>query len=267
LVNNPFDIIVTNTSSDVDTVVNDTNKSDSSVLKNKPKLFHLKDFIINLKNNSIKQQFDRLVYSSNITAYDIAQSCSRQVLYKLLNYPVKLYESVWLPVLFRAKIGTAIHDFIQENFDFDEIEVVIKIPEFKFSGRIDAINGNDVLIEIKTVPFTEYKEIIECNFPRNKDLKQTLVYKYLLENHIEKIRPDDNSSSTEHNFPKKSNYKFNYIQFIYIAHDLISAEYNTINESIEITKIIKNKIKNDISNHPDHRFYFMYVFALDTKVE
>ena len=250
---NVFDLVDNNNDNN-----NDKSKSETNINKlDTPKLFDMGVFISNLKNKTQYDNFNRLIYSDNITAYDIAITCNRQVTYKLLNYPIRSYESAWLPVLFRSTMGIAIHDFIQSNYDFDQIEAQIIIPEYKFYGKVDAINGNNVLIEIKTVPFSDYKNILDTNSPRPKDLKQTLIYKYLLENHIDKI---DTSKSNL----KIQEYKFQYIQFIYIAHDLISADIESISQQLQLVNHLKKNIfKYELSNHPDKRFFFMNTITID----
>lgn len=230
-----------------------------------PRFFNIEEFISNLKKKSEKSKFERFLFSDNINAYDISQCCIAQVLYRLYNTPVPSYEDIWLPVYMRSVIGSAVHDFIQSNFNFDETEVVIKIDKFKFSGRVDAIINNDVLVEIKTVSYNDYKSIINKNAPRNKDLYQTLIYKHLLENYLDEINltkerliKEDHNNKSKYNWPKQNNYNFKYIQFIYIAHDLTSSDVSSISEALYIQKQIKKQL-----NSKYNKFFFIKDIIID----
>jgi len=249
-----------------DKIFSEQNKDENIKDKQKEiKLFSVSEFIKNLSKNSIKNNFMRLIHSNSITAYDISQNCVRQVVYRLLNYPVKSYEDIWLPVKLRQVIGSSIHEFIYQNYSFDEVEVAVKIDEFNFSGRVDAINSSSVLIEIKSVPYKDYENIITKTAPREKDLKQTLVYKVLLERYLDKILKTKNAlekEKTNYNFPKQTSYKFKYLQFIYVAHDLISADTESIYEELALIKALKRKL-----NSKQNSYYFMKVVTVDVLKE
>jgi hypothetical protein len=150
------------------------------------KSFTIHDFVKNLNNKAVVEKFEQYLFSDNITAYDIAYNCILQVLFRLNNIPVESLESKWLPVLLRAIIGSAVHKFIQLNYDFDEVEVPVKIPEIRFSGKVDAIIGGNTLVEIKTVTLNDFNLIRKKNLPRKKDFIQLYCYKYLMEEYQEK---------------------------------------------------------------------------------
>jgi len=245
--------------------INKHSDENKNIIDDKPRFFSIDEFISNLKKNSEKSKFERLLFSDNINAYDISQCCIAQVLYRLYNTPVPSYEDVWLPVYMRAVIGNAVHEFIQSNFNFDEIEVVVKIDKFKFSGRIDAIINNNVLVEIKTVSYNDYKSIINTNMPRDKDLHQTLIYKYLLENYLDEINKtrerlikEDSINKTKYNWPRQNNYSIKYIQYIYVAHDLTSSEVSSISEALYIQKQIKKQL-----NSKYNKFFFIKDIIID----
>jgi len=241
-----------------------TNNTMSNSDSRKVTFFDIDKFAANLKNNSSKRNFDRYLFSENITAYDVAHNCIRQVLYRLYNTPIPYYNDIWLPVYMRQIIGNAVHEFIQDNFEFSEVEVAIKIDEFRFSGRIDAIINNNVLVEIKTVSFNDYRAIVNSNTPRDKDIKQVLIYKHLLENYLDKINETKNKlqDSDKYNWPKLDKYNIQYLQFIYIAHDLISSDVSSISEAIAIQRELKKKL-----NSKYNKFYFIKDIIIEVNNE
>ena len=266
--NSLFDYITKPVNQQSDTSNSDNYKpnntqSDINVIDNsKPKFFNIDKFVENLKSKSIKSNFDRMLFSDNINAYDIAHNCINQTLYRLYNTPIPAYEDVWLPVQMRQVIGSAIHEFIQSNYEFDEIEVAVKVEKYKFSGRIDAIFSNNTIVEIKSVPYNDYKSIVNQNAPREKDLYQTLIYKHLLENNLQDIIQYKNKLSKEeqqkYNWPKQDSYNIQYIQFIYIAHDLISSDISSISEALYIQREIKKKL-----NSKYNKFFFIHTITID----
>ena len=112
-----------------------------------------------------------------------------------------------------------------------------------------------MLIEIKSVSFNDYEKIINSNKPREKDLKQALIYKHLLENYIDKIFETKNEidpDGLKYNWPKYNEYNIKYIQFIYVAHDLISSEADTIQETLMLLKQMKRQL-----NSRNNKFFFI----------
>lgn len=196
--------------------------------------------------------------SQNINAYDLAHNCIRAVVYKLLNTPVRSFATKWLPVLLRSTIGTAIHDFIQSTTNqFTESEISIKIPSIKFSGRIDNLIGNNILVEIKSCNYTDYQKIIKKSRPRDADFYQTIVYKYILENYLNEAK--DSRIQTRTNKPKLNSYNIDKIQFIYVAHDIMASDVEDFGEILNRIKVLKQTL-----NSKSNVFYFMTTIVLDT---
>ena len=152
-------------------------------------LFDIEVFAEELRRKSENKNRGYLTAAKNINAYDVANNCIRQIVYKLSGTPIKSYADRWLPIFLRTALGSAVHNFLQENTkQFTEQEVSLKVPSLKFSGRLDALIGNNILIEIKSMPYDEYEKAIRTNTPRNKDFIQALLYVYMLENHIDEIK-------------------------------------------------------------------------------
>jgi hypothetical protein len=135
--------------------------------------------------------------ASNINAYDIADNCIRQIVYKLTQTPVKSFGDKWLPLSFRSTLGSACHDFIQGiSTQFTESEISLKVPSIRFSGRLDNLIGYNVLVEIKSCTYNDYKKIIRDQKPRLADFYQVMTYKYVLENHLEEAKKPEIKTRT-----------------------------------------------------------------------
>ena len=210
---------------------------------------------------SEKAENKNKVYSelaANISSYDISDGCIRSVVYKLLGTPVKDFRDRWLPLSFRATLGNACHDFIQRTTDqFSESEVSLKIPSIRFSGRLDNLNGNNVLVEIKSCTHSDYAKIIKDQRPRNADFYQTMAYKYVLENHLEEAK--DPTIKTRSNKPKLNKYDIDTIQFIYLAHDITASDIEDFGTAVKLVKHVKKQL-----NSRRNPFYFITSLVLDT---
>lgn len=191
-------------------------------------------------------------YSENINAYDIASACIMQVLYRIRSQPIQSYANLYLPVYMRSVIGTGIHSFIQDYSDqFTETEVILKVPSLRFSGRLDALIGNNILVEIKSCAYNDYKKIIKSSKPRDADFLQAMTYKHLLENHIDEVKQGKITRENT-NLPKLDKYKIDIIQFIYVAHDICAADIESFDEALEMIKKVKNLL-----NSKRDQFFFM----------
>lgn len=221
------------------------------------KPFDTKEFANELKRKSEEKNKKFAAYSENINAYGIAQECISAVVKKILNYPVESYADKWLPLVMRSTIGTAIHDVIQNNTSqFTETEASIKVPSIRFSGRLDGIIGNNVLVEIKSCPYKDYEWIVKNQQPRKSDFYQLMIYKYIIENYIDEIKSHDKKLRTP--APKLNNYNIDTLQFIYVAHDICAADVETLDEALNSVKNVK-KILNSKSND----FFFITSAILD----
>ena len=221
-------------------------------------LFDVEKFSEHIVKNNIKDKINRLEWSQNITGYDIAQSCPRETLFRLDGVNYTNLNKMWHAVAIKCVIGTAIHDFIQDSpyNVFTELETVVKVPSINVSGRVDGIINDNVLVEIKSCPYKDFSSIVNNNKYRQKDFMQVVLYKYLLENHLDEINTLDN----KYNKPKFDKYKFKKIQMIYIANDLISGDMVNISESYKLVETLKAKL-----NAKTNPFWFITTVVIDVE--
>jgi CRISPR/Cas system-associated exonuclease Cas4 (RecB family) len=219
-------------------------------------LFSVDNFKRTLRQKTAAKNKNYQDYSSTINAYDCF-SCIRIPYFRINSIPVNDYSSTFLPVEMRATLGKAVHDFIQEvEGNFTETEVCLKVPELKLSIRLDGLIGSNVLCEIKSCGYSDYEKILKGLTPRNKDFYQTIVYKYLLENYLDIVKQQKPSRSGS--VPSLDKYNIQYIQFIYVCHELLTAESNTIGESVEYAKALKRQLES--KRNP---FWFIKVLTVD----
>lgn len=199
--------------------------------------------------------------TQNITGYDICSSCIQEVLFRLRNTPIDDYSDSWLPVWLRTSLGNAAHEFLQSNTSqFTETELNLKVPSIKFYGKIDYAIGSEILGEIKSVPYNEYTSIVRNQRPREKDFLQIMTYTYILNNYLSEIK--DKSVYVAPRAGKKpllDSYNTKKIQFIYIAHDLISS-----NETESLTAARKRvvELKKQVRSKTNP-FYFISTIVID----
>lgn len=106
-------------------------------------------------------------------------SCLRKSYYERMKYTVNDSDLFNFPqLLLIQEVGNKVHDLVSENYDFDEVEKVLKSENFKLKGRVDAIK-NSTIFEIKTVDPSEFKQIQKI---RENDYNQGIVYGYILNN-------------------------------------------------------------------------------------
>lgn len=221
-----------------------------------PKLFDINHFISDLSAKSENKNKMAKQHSININSYDVAHNCIREIIFKIQNYPVESYRDTWLPILMRAALGNAVHDFIQSAYTgFTEMECSVKVPSIRASTRMDALINDNVLVEIKSCTYTDYYKIVNQQKPRDADFLQTMYYKYLLENHLEEAQQQKNLRSPA---PKLSSYNIEYIQLIYVAHDICSADCKSVSESIEVSKKVKKML-----NSRRNQFHYITAITLD----
>lgn len=221
--------------------------------------FNIDTFIKELyERSSVRNQLYRESIQ-NISAYDISSGCIREIIYKLANTPVESFADKWLPILMRSTIGTAIHEFIQNNTNqFTEREVSLKIPSIRFSGRLDNLIGPNNLIEIKSCPYSDYEKIITTRKPRVSDFYQSVTYKYILENHLEEARDPKIEIRKGTVKPKFDKYEIKTVQFIYVAHDVTATDVDSFAEILERIKQLKRLL-----NSKSNSFFFITTMVVD----
>lgn len=222
-------------------------------------VFDIQKFGRELYSKSEMKNKERLSRpSQNITGYDIAHNCIMQVLFKLRNTPIKNYADSWLPIFMRTEVGSAVHNFIQGNTSqFTETEVNLKIPSIGFYGKIDYMIGGGVLGEIKTCTYSDYKTIVNQQKPREKDFLQAFTYYYMLKNYLDEAR----SVEIYHGMgdkPRLDRYDVRKMQFLYIAHDIISSQAESYSEMMEYVKIVKQNL-----NSRKNSFFFITSLVID----
>jgi uncharacterized membrane-anchored protein YjiN (DUF445 family) len=204
------------------------------------------------EKSAVKNQLYREAIQ-NISAYDISSGCIREIIYKLNNTPVESFADRWLPILMRSTIGTAIHEFIQNNTNqFTEREVSLKIPSIRFSGRLDNLIGPNMLIEIKSCPYSDYEKIISTRKPRVNDFYQSMAYKYILENHLDEARDPNIKVRQGTQKPKFDKYDIKTVQFIYVAHDVTATDVDSFAEILQRIKDLKRLL-----NSKSNSFFFI----------
>lgn len=203
--------------------------------------------------------------NQNITGYDICHNCIQQVLFKLRNTPIPNYSDIWLPIHMRTELGNAVHSFLQTNTkQFTETELNLKVPSIGFYGKIDYAIGDKILGEIKSVPYNEYAGIVKNQKPRDKDYLQLMTYSYIISNYLDEIK---SSSVRVPKFmglkPQLKKYTPEKIQFIYVAHDVISSAET---ESFTTTKKRIMDFKKTL-NSKNNPFFFITTLLIDLSDE
>lgn len=221
--------------------------------------FNIDVFIKELyKKSAVKNQLYREAVQ-NISGYDIASGCIREIIYKLCNTPVESFADSWLPILMRSTIGTSIHEFIQNNSNqFTEREVSLKIPSLRFSARLDNLIGPNNLIEIKSLPYSDYEKVITTRKPRIADFYQAITYKYMLENHLVEAKDPTIKIREGTRKPKLDKYDIKTIQFIYVAHDVTATDVDTFGEILQRIKDLKRLL-----NSKSNTFFFITTLVVD----
>ncbi len=136
------------------------------------------------------QSYDRPYISVTETI-----ACIRRSFYQRQKYPIDVksqYKFAYVSLI--TNIGDAVHSFIQNLYDFEELEKTIISEKYQVKGRIDGLRGN-FLIEIKTIDEDKFKNTFV-----KRDYHQGLVYAYILNNEY--------------------NYSINTITIVYVLRNL-----------------------------------------------
>jgi hypothetical protein len=248
----------------IDYKYNDTNTEENNLEEpftnnNADKLFSVTDFIESVRQKGASRNESVSLKSESISAYDVAHNCIRTPIFRITNQPVKTWQHTWLPIGFRASMGNAGHDFIQDHDDnITESECTLKVPSRRLSSRLDSLIGDNVLIEIKTCSYTDYNKIISSQKPRPHDYLQSLLYKYLLENHLDELKKQKPTHGGT--IPKLEKYNIEYIQLVYVCHELVSADSASLSESVKFATNLKKSLES--RRNP---FWFITCNTIDLK--
>lgn len=102
-------------------------------------------------------------------------SCLRKTYYSRMKYEIDLnkqFNFVYLDLI--NEIGNAIHSYIQEIYNFTEIEKTVISEKYKIKGRVDAIKDS-FLYEFKTLDEKKFKGIY-----LKEHYYQPIIYSYIL---------------------------------------------------------------------------------------
>lgn len=230
-----------NSSEDLSIKDNYNNSTSNETILN---LFTVEDFKKHLKINSANSNKNFIDNSERLNAYDIVHSCIRNPIFRLLGTPIHDYSDNWLPVKLRGTIGSACHNFLQTMHNsFSENEIYLRIPSLNISVKIDSLIGNNILVEIKTCSYNDYSKILKTNHARTEDFYQALLYKYLLENHIDEAKKQQ-IDLNKYNLPKYDKYNIETIQMIYICHELFSSDFSSLDQALAESKELKRQLKS-----------------------
>lgn len=102
-------------------------------------------------------------------------SCLRQAYYYRKKYSIDVNKKFSFSYLYLInKVGSSIHNVIQELYDFSEVEKTVISEKYGVKGRVDAIRMNN-LYELKSTDPGKIR-----NLPANYN--QGLIYGYILNN-------------------------------------------------------------------------------------
>jgi hypothetical protein len=251
--------IISNEEINIDSLTKDISLSIRNDKEYPVELFDLNRFQTQLRAKSIQKNKDYHLHSENISGHDLASGCSRSIYYRINNVPSDNYANKWLPVDFRCHLGSSVHEFIQDNYQsFTEKEVCLKVPSKRLSCRLDCLINNNVLVEIKSCNYADLSEIIKTGRPRQKDLYQAVLYKYLLENYLEEIKLQQPTRNGV--IPSLDYYKITNIQLIYVCHELISGDTENINDAVAFSKNLAK-----LNNSKQNPFWFIQTINVDLK--
>lgn len=249
-----------------ETIIEETEKKNINADETENfKPFDINLFIDELASVSFKRNEEKISRTrQNITGYDIAHNCIQQVLFKLRNTPLPNYSDPWLPIFMRTQIGNAVHEFIQSNSkQFTETELNLKVPSIGFYGKVDYMCGPNILGEIKTCTYSDYLQVIKKQQPRTKDYLQAMCYQYILENYIDEIQSDEVKIFHKMGLkPKHDKYDIQQLQFVYIAHDMMSADVESYTETVNAVKQAKK-----VLGSKQNPFFFITTVTIDLDEE
>jgi len=200
-----------------------------------------------------------------ISGYSIGHDCIRTTLYKMLGYELSDYSNNWLPLGFRAALGTSVHEYLQDLADgelFSECELTLKVPSKRLSMRLDAMINDDTIVEIKSCSYADYSKIMRSRSPRTGDFYQVVFYRWLLQNHLAEIKQQKPTHGGK--LPGLPNYdNVRYIQMIYVCHELIAGDDNeSMAEAVKFATNLRRYAKQNNAGPND--FWFILPLTIDT---
>ena len=125
-------------------------------------------------------------------------------------------------------------------------------------GKIDSLLGSNILCEIKSCTYEDYRKIIRTQQPREKDLLQAMTYQYILTNYLEEIQSEKVTLPYGGDKPKLEKYDIKQIQFIYVAHDVVASDAESYAEIVELMRSTKKLLQSK-----NNQFFFITSLLVD----
>jgi CRISPR-associated protein Cas4 len=235
---------------DTNDLLNDINQLEEYSTKykelNTTNGFDVKQFKSRLKQELInehirKQNYDR----PNISITELLE-CPRRIYYERKKYDIDLRNSFNFVYLgLAAEIGNTNHKFIQDNYDFTEIEKTIISENYKTKGRVDAIKNN-FLYEIKPVDQKNIKNAFNI-----KHLQQCSIGAYILNNEYN-YRIDTITII----YYIRDNFRKDPISFDYKYDEKIGISF--LEKALDLHKCLENNKLPEKSNNKNDCEYCLY---------
>lgn len=204
---NTTDELLNNCSSDQDEVINssDTNKG-----------FDVKKFEELMRSKLIDEHKRSQSYTKPYISVSELTSCLRKAYYYRKKYAINIKDEYRFAYLYLfGKVGTAVHDAVQNIYDFSEVEKTLISDKYNVKGRVDAIRM-DHLYELKTTDPGKVNNL-------TSHYNQGLIYTYILNTEYE--------------------YNINVITIVYIERNLrniVVYDYPVDNKKAE--KLLNNAL-------------------------
>lgn len=103
-------------------------------------------------------------------------TCIRKCYYSRMGYEIDLSKEYNFSYLYLINpVGNKVHDLIQDLYPFTETEKTVITEKYKVKGRVDAIMGQEAVVELKTIDEHKFKyEYIKEHY------YQGVIYAYIL---------------------------------------------------------------------------------------
>ncbi len=128
-----------------------------------------------MRQKLIKEHLSYQNYERPYISVGELYQCLRKNYYVRKKYKIDIRKQYNFSYLYLInKVGTTIHDIIQDVYDFDEDEKTILSEKFKVKGRTDAIKDS-TLFELKSIDQSKFK-----GKAIKEHIFQGMVYAYIL---------------------------------------------------------------------------------------
>lgn len=201
----------------------------------KSNYFSVELFKANLRKRLIDEHLVYQNYERPYISISELYICLRFNYYNRKKYKVDLEKKYQFALLYLInQVGNTVHDVIQNNYNFDDVEKTVVSEKYKIKGRADAVK-DQTLYEIKTI------DVYNGNL-KNEFVYQAMIGAFLLNEvlnyNITNITIIQVTRDLKNIYPVDLNYDSNIaIQFINRAPMLIEAlKTNQIIDPIGATK-------------------------------